>query len=224
MEVLQKIQKEILTSLKALPDRGAFYLTGGTALSAFYLSHRKSNDLDFFTSIEELILPFSTKVETILREKGLKIERRRGFHSFVELFVSSHDEATIIHIALDSPFRFEPPGDSEEFPGLKIDSLIDIATNKLLALFGRATMRDFIDVYFLVRDKFTKTELIEKAKLKDPGLDIYWLGIAFERINEFSADSPDMLLLLKQCDIKWLQDFFNEWRRDIYGEITKEGI
>jgi predicted nucleotidyltransferase component of viral defense system len=25
-----------------------FYLTGGTALAAFYLNHRKSEDLDFF--------------------------------------------------------------------------------------------------------------------------------------------------------------------------------
>lgn len=27
-----------------------FYLTGGTALSAFYLQHRLSEDLDFFTN------------------------------------------------------------------------------------------------------------------------------------------------------------------------------
>ena len=106
MEVLQKIQKDILACLKDLTDIGAFYLTGGTALSAFYLYHRKSNDLDFFTSIEELILPFSIKLEETLRKKGIEVERRRGFHSFVELFVSSHNASTVIHIALDSPFIF----------------------------------------------------------------------------------------------------------------------
>ena len=221
MEVLQKIQKDILACLKDLTDIGAFYLTGGTALSAFYLYHRKSNDLDFFTSIEELILPFSIKLEETLRKKGIEVERRRGFHSFVELFVSSHNVSTVIHIALDSPFRFEPPGVSEEFPELKVDSLPDLASNKLLALFGRATLRDFIDVYFLVKEKFAKNELIEKSKVKDPGLDAYWLGVAFERINEFSEDSTDMFLLLKQCNIKDLQDFFNEWRREIYQEIIK---
>ena len=30
----------------------------------------------------------------------------------------------------------------------------DIASNKLLALFGRATLRDFVDVYFLTQKKY----------------------------------------------------------------------
>lgn len=219
LEILERIQKDILIHLKELPEIESFYLTGGTALSAFYLGHRKSNDLDFFTSTEELILPFSFKIEEDLKRKDFKIERARGFRSFIELIVSSLKESTVIHIALDSPFRFEQPKDSEGFPGLKIDSLIDIATNKLLTLFGRATLRDFVDVYFLIKEKFTKAELIGKARIKDPGFDIYWLGVAFERVNEFSADSPEMLLLMKPCDIKELRGFFNEWRKEIYREI-----
>lgn len=221
LEILESIQKKILILLKDLPDIDAFYLTGGTALSAFYLGHRKSNDLDFFTTTEELILPFSFKMEETLKGKGFNVERERGFRSFVELFVNLYDESTIMHIALDSPFRFEHPKESTEFPRLKIDSLTDIATNKLLTLFGRATLRDFIDVYFLIREKFTQAELIDKAKIKDPGLDFYWLGVAFERINEFSADSPEMLLLAKQCSMEKLQGFFNVWRKEIYREITE---
>lgn len=222
LEILESIQKEILNHLKDLPDISAFYLTGGTALSAFYLGHRKSNDLDFFTTTEELILPFSFKIQEILKGKGFNVKRERGFRSFVELFVNFNDESSIMHIALDSPFRFEHPKESTEFPGLKIDSLIDIATNKLLTLFGRATLRDFIDVYFLAKEKFTQAELIDKAKIKDPGLDIYWLGVAFERINEFSDDSPEMLLLLKPCTMKELRVFFNNWRKEIYNDIAKK--
>lgn len=131
---------------------------------------------------------------------------------------------TVVHIALDSPFRFEQPRESLEFPGLKIDSLIDIATNKLLTLYGRATLRDFVDLYFLAKEKFTKAELIEKAAVKDPGLDIYWLGVSFERIKEFSDDTPEMLLLMKPCNLKELKDFYNQWREDIYREITKENV
>jgi predicted nucleotidyltransferase component of viral defense system len=63
LEILESIQKKILSHLNDLPDINAFYLTGGTALSAFYLGHRKSNDLDFFTNTEELILPFSFNCE-----------------------------------------------------------------------------------------------------------------------------------------------------------------
>lgn len=221
MEILENIQKEILNNLIFIPEIESFYLTGGTALSAFYLFHRKSNDLDFFTSEEELIMPFSLKIEETLKKKGLEIERTRGLRSFVELVVSSPSESTIVHLALDSPYRLEPFINSENFQGLKIDNLTDIAANKLLALFERATLRDFVDVYFLIKEKFKKADLIEKARTKDPGFDIYWLGTAFERINEFSMDSPEMLLLVKPCSMKELQEFFNEWRREIFKEITK---
>ena len=95
MEILERIHKETLVFLSELPEINAFYLTGGTALSAFYLNHRKSNDLDFFTSTEELILPFSFKIEEVLKGRGYKIERTRGFHSFVELNLSSFISKTM---------------------------------------------------------------------------------------------------------------------------------
>jgi len=49
LEILTNLQIEILKIVSNLPDKEAFYLTGGTALSAFFLKHRKSHDLDFFT-------------------------------------------------------------------------------------------------------------------------------------------------------------------------------
>jgi hypothetical protein len=41
--------------LKAFFDRNqAFFLTGGSALGVFYLQHRLSYDLDFFTTDERI--------------------------------------------------------------------------------------------------------------------------------------------------------------------------
>jgi predicted nucleotidyltransferase component of viral defense system len=220
LEILTNLQKKILFLFSKLLDQESFYLTGGTALSAFFLKHRRSNDLDFFTNIEELIVPFSQKLGASLKKEGLKVERLRGLQSFVELSVSSDSDSSVIHFALDSPFRFEQPSTSKEVPGIKIDSLIDMATNKLLALFGRAALRDFIDVYFLVREYFSKNELIEKAAQKDPGFDLYWLGVAMERANEFSEDTPDLHLLTRPCTMNELKEFFGIWRRDIVREIT----
>lgn len=221
MEILTNLQKKILLLYSEIPDREAFYLTGGTALSAFFLEHRRSNDLDFFTDVEELVMPFAQRLEESLKKEGLKVERLRGFRSFMELSVSSENDSTVIHFALDSPFRFEQPSDIKEIPGVKIDSLIDMATNKLLALFGRAELRDFLDIYFLVRDHYTKDELIEKSARKDPGFDLYWLGVAIERINEFSEDSPDLHLLIRPCTIRELQQFYGIWRKEISEKITK---
>ena len=220
MEILTNLQKKILLLSGKLPDKEAFYLTGGTALSAFFLKHRKSRDLDFFTHVEELILPFSQELEASLIKENLKVQRLRGFHSFVELSVDSEDDSTAVHFALDSPFRFDQPSYFEEIPGVKVDSLIDIATNKLLALFGRAELRDFIDVYFLVRERYAREYLTDKSAQKDPGFDLYWLGVAMERVDHFSDDSPDMLLLTRPCSMNEIKDFFRLWRRDILKEIS----
>jgi len=220
LELLSLLQKEILNIFGKLKGSKYFYLTGGTALAAFYLKHRKSHDLDFFTKDEEVILPFSFRLEEELKNKGMAVERQRMLGSFIELFVKKEVENTVIHLAQDSPFRFQEPKEFAEFSGIKVDSLVDMASNKLLALFGRATLRDFIDIYFLVKKgKFTPEELIVKAKAKDPGFDLYWLGVAIERINTFRKDSPEMFLLVEPLDFDELSAFFNQWRQKIAKQL-----
>lgn len=220
MEVISNIQKAILRRFGGASDSENFYLTGGTALAEFYLKHRRSDDLDFSTSTEELIIPFSRRLEEMLKIEGMAVKRQRGFRSFVELLVNRGEETTVIHLALDTPFRFEPAKEFPQYTGLKVDSLVDIASNKLLVLFGRAALRDFIDVYMLIeKGKFTAEELEEKAGAKDPGFDPYWLGVAFERIKTFKDASPEMLSLTEPIRFHKLLDFFNKWREDIANKL-----
>lgn len=222
MEVLSPLQKELLNLFGQVAESGLFYLTGGTALAAFYLHHRKSYDLDFFTNEENIILPFASHLENKLQGKEMKVERRRGFASFVELTVEKTGETTLIHIAQDAPFRLEPPTAKPDFPGIKVDSLIDIASNKLLALFQRATFRDFVDIYFLIMEKhFTKEKLLALAKEKDPGFELYWLGVAFERINLFKDELLETHIIIKPCKIEDILLFFNHWREEINQELKR---
>jgi predicted nucleotidyltransferase component of viral defense system len=65
--ILTDLQKEILLIFSKIPDSNNFYLTGGTALSEFYLGHRKSFDLDIFTIEKGLLLQYH-----ILLKKKLK--------------------------------------------------------------------------------------------------------------------------------------------------------
>ena len=169
MEILNTIQKEALGLFAKISDSGHFYLTGGTALSYFYLRHRKSNDLDLFTVTEELILPLSHTLEETLKDKKMMVRRQRGMHSFVELLIEQNNEKTVIHLACDSPYRIGELKTFPEYPNLKVDNLIDISTNKLLALFGRAALRDFIDIYEIEKQKDLaienfESEIIEKTK------------------------------------------------------------
>ena len=50
VKILTELQKKMLEIFFSVPElKEHFYLTGGTALSAFYLQHRLSDDLDLFT-------------------------------------------------------------------------------------------------------------------------------------------------------------------------------
>lgn len=61
---------------------------------------------------------------------------------------------------------------------------------------------------------------MEKAAQKDPGFDLYWFGVAIERINGFTEDSMDLHLLARSCTMGELKEFFDLWRKDISKEIT----
>jgi predicted nucleotidyltransferase component of viral defense system len=49
-------------------DSDKFYLRGGTALAEFYLAHRKSFDLDIFTTEKGIIVPFSYVFEDEIKK------------------------------------------------------------------------------------------------------------------------------------------------------------
>jgi predicted nucleotidyltransferase component of viral defense system len=220
LSIITPFQSNLLRIFPLVADAQRFYFTGGTALSLFYLQHRRSEDLDFFTSVGELIPPFVLELEKKLQSSGYKVVVQRRFNSFAELKVSKDQEYTIIHLALDAEFSLQPYQEFNEYPGLKVSSLTDVATNKLLALFGRAALRDFIDVYCLVNGaKFTKDQLIGYAKQKDPGFDLYWLGVAFERIKLFEKTDYDLSLLFTPLKDVDLLSFFGQWRQEITRQI-----
>lgn len=49
MQILTKLQHDVLTLFFQTELGTSYFLTGGTALSGFYLHHRESIDLDLFT-------------------------------------------------------------------------------------------------------------------------------------------------------------------------------
>ena len=184
--LLSPTQKAFVAAFAELQDQYRFYLTGGTALSEFYLGHRVSYDLDFFTSEEDLIVPLSYQIEKACSRHALEVSVIRRFGTFVEFLVASGEEQVRVDLALDSPFRFAPPILSNL--GILVNDEKDLKVDKLLAYYGRAEPRDAVDLYCIL--KTTSPEmLLELASMKDPGFDLYWLAVALNR----AADFPDSL-------------------------------
>ena len=217
---LTSLQKEFMGLLASLPDKEQFYLAGGTALSEYYLGHRLSFDLDYFTGTENLVLPLSYQIETACQKKGLALKVIRRFGTFVELLVEKRNEGLKIDLALDSPYRFEPPVLSGE--GIYVNDYSDLRSDKLLAYFGRAEPRDAIDLYFILQ-KESPESLLEQAAQKDPGFDLYWFALALNRCENF----PDELdrwpvKMLRPFEPRKLKQTFLEWAMKLMEKTTKK--
>lgn len=220
-ELLTPLQHEIINTLKNIEEAKEFYFTGGSALGFYYLKHRLSDDLDFFTHTEELIQQISRKLKIELEKKRISVNITRSFKSFVEMIVEDKMESTKIQFAFDSPYRLEK---TQNFNGVIVDSVTDMAVGKLLALFGRASERDFVDIYFIVKEGFCDLNtLIQKASEKDPGMDKYYLAIAFEQVRNLPDDQRDLKIrLLKPVDIKEMKQLFIKKAVELLAEAEKE--
>src|SRR3989338_300271 len=110
MRILTDFQEEIIRELSSTPLKDSFFLTGGTALSAFYLEHRYSEDLDFFTEIPGAVSGVLPSLELIKKNISASIEARRTFNTFTELIITSDKskERVMLHFAQDAPYRLKP--------------------------------------------------------------------------------------------------------------------
>ncbi|HLE16449.1 MAG TPA: nucleotidyl transferase AbiEii/AbiGii toxin family protein [Anaerolineales bacterium] len=220
--LLTPIQKQFLRLFSELSDQRYFYLTGGTALAEFYLGHRLSFDLDFFTAEEGLILPASYALEKHMEETGLAPTIVRRFSTFVEFLVTKGEESLKVDLALDSPFRFAPPVPAEE--GVLINNYQDLRVDKLLAYFGRAEPRDAVDLYFILQEE-PLGPILEQASIKDPGFDLYYFALALEKSNGF-PDKADRwpVKMLVEFNARLLKQLFHQYALMIMNQVAGRDV
>lgn len=217
--LLSPLQQAFLVAFSHIPDQSRFYLTGGTALAEYYLGHRLSFDLDLFTSDSELILPFSYQVEEKSAGSDFEITVTRRFASYVEFIVHRGEENLKVDLALDSPFRFAPPVEAEL--GVMVNNYNDLRIDKLLAYFGRAEPRDAVDLYFILQGS-TISELLEQAKRKDPGFDLYWFAIALNRVENFPDEIERWpVKMVKPVRAQELKNNFQNLAFRIMDDLTR---
>jgi hypothetical protein len=218
--IITPLQKKLLQGIASLQDTKHFYLTGGTALAEFYLGHRRSYDLDLFTAETGLVIHFSRTVEKSLAlQSNCLIRPVRRFESFVELEAEGYGEKVQIHLAYDSPFRWGKPLQSEY--GVNVNDYQDLIVDKVLAFFGRWTQRDAVDLFEIMR-KEEIDPLLDMAKEKDPGFDLYWFAAALVEVDRYPDDIAKWPVdPVVEIDAKILKETFLELSREIMDRIKE---
>jgi hypothetical protein len=131
-----------------------FRLEGGTALSAYYLHHRESEDLDFFAGLPVEMRAFVPFMHERLTSAGLVSEAPRAPNaSFGELLVRNpavpNGPAVKVQFACTSPYRLGALVETTE--GILVASYRDLCRGKLEAVCGRTEFRDFVDLHVILR-------------------------------------------------------------------------
>jgi len=209
------LQRSVFESIAKHPLLAkTFYFTGGTALSAAYLHHRESEDLDFFSEIDfddEQILDIVNNIAS-----SLNITARFTKHYRARIFELIKKNKVLIKI----DFVYHPHKRLEEgtrIKGFTVDSLRDMATNKLLTINQRTQVKDFVDLYFLL-EEFTIWDLLYAVKAKyNMEFDIILVGADFMKAESFKF-LPKMI---RPLTLEELKSFFRKKAKEI-GRRTVE--
>lgn len=203
----QQLLLNLISQQKDLVN--SFYLSGGTALAEYYLQHRLSEDLDFF-SLEE-VEPMNIQVNLKSIQDKAKITKIDFQQSFNRNLFFLHYQGGVIKTEFTYyPFtQLEQP---QTIDGIRVDSLIDIAVNKTFTNYQQPSTRHFIDLYLIIKTKdWEFKDLINKARAKfDSAIDPIQMGQQLLKVTEV-LDYPTMIVDLpeKEWQDFWLQEAQN---------------
>ena len=212
------LEDRFLEHFFAGPLSEQFYLTGGTALARFYFHHRESLDLDLFTNTwEQDFAQVNQLILGILHTLKLRITSQVVTDTFIQYILADAAGSSLkVDLVKDIPVHF---GEIVTKSGVRIDSLENIGSNKVLAVFGRTDAKDFIDLYWILqRTELKFDDLYRQAEQKDSGLSEFYLAYALQNIEKIRL-FPYMLEPLAWDEIK---AFFQALARTLLTQIKPD--
>lgn len=211
---LPEISAKVILKLAKLPIWNDFYLAGGSGL-ALQINHRISVDFDLFS--------YNNRLTDIERERLKKI-----FSDSESITIRTSKDWTlevVLNGVLISFFYYDYPLVEPllKFNSIKIASLSDIGLMKLASIVGRGSKKDFIDIYFILKEHTSLEQLLilSKEKFKEvPSFNIQALQalVYFE-----DADLERMPKMIREVNWTEVKDFIRKQVRTLSKKwITKQ--
>ena len=215
-EILTPIQQrfiQLFSGSKFLKER--FYLTGGIALAAYYLNHRYSEGLNFF-SVEPVDI---LAIEVFLKEikSSLCISKVDFQQSFNRNLFFLHTKKEILKTEF-TYFPFEQVEKPVLKDGIFVDSLVDLGVNKAFIISQNPRSRDFIDLYLILagHKEFSFDRFLKLARIKfDVQIDPIQLGSQLVR----AKDIQDLPRMFQEIGHQRWRDYFIERAKSLSKDI-----
>ena len=180
------LQADLLVAFFALEQR--FFLTGGAALAGFYLGHRSTEDLDLFGGPGLDLGEAVRQLEAAARQCGATLAALRTSPDFRRLLASRGDERCVVDLVVDRAPMVDT--DKALFGAVRVDTLREIAANKICALLGRSEPKDLVDLQALLGGGANLARALVDAEHKDAGVDPATLAWVLDQLTL----SPDAVL------------------------------
>jgi len=184
---LYPLQDKVLKIINALGT--PFYLTGGTALSRCYFSHRYSDDLDFFVNKDANYQVCVAKIIDGLTNLG--IAELRKFDTF-----SSFKVADLLKVDLVNDIPSHIGGFNTFDIYSKVDNLQNILSNKISALASRDEPKDVVDIWTIARSQKVDWKQIF-VDVSSKAVGIFPPKIA-ERLETFPLELLDKVIWIEE--------------------------
>lgn len=175
-----------------------FYLSGGTALAEYYLHHRLSEDLDFFSETDIDTLWLNAIAARIKNSIGApSIDAQQSFNRNLIFF-------PVGKTILKTEFTYFPFTQIEKpmiRNMLRIDSLLDIAVNKFFTIYQKPASRHFIDLFCILQSSDIPWDSLSKlARIKfDTVIDPLQLGSQLITVKNI-GQLPRMITSIKEAE------------------------
>jgi hypothetical protein len=179
---LTSLQGAFLCRFFAADSGPSFFLTGGTALAAFYLHHRVSVDLDLFTLDELALREGEAVVPRLASDLGCTVGRARRTEHFAQFLLEpASGDPLLVELVRDFGPQY---GERLVAGGVVVDSMVNIGANKLTAILVRTEPKDFVDLYFLLNAGLDFDDLLGKAQTKDTGMKPFFLAASLLQVRQ----------------------------------------
>jgi hypothetical protein len=210
-DVLYPLQDQVFTIARLYDQK--LYLTGGTALSRFYFQHRLSEDLDFFTTTDDLKL-IANDLRLRLIAQGYEVELEKLDIYFARFYVI-HAGATL-KVEFVKEFNLIDPLLQTDH-GIYINNLEDIGANKITAFEDRAAIKDIVDLYYITQ-QLPFPRLFELADHKR-------IPVAYEQLLALNVTGiTGQALLIDDMPAATLAAFLTELKGETEAEIKKKEL